>query len=90
MGFLGLIFWVLVIWAVVGLMRGRRWGCWSASAGTRDARDADDLDRRLSYEETLERRVAELEERLDFTERLLASRPAPRDPARDTPMVETR
>lgn len=71
MGFLGLIFWTVVIWLAVGLMRGRRWGCRSHAASG----DADELDRQRSYVEDLERRVVELEERLDFTERLLAGRP---------------
>jgi hypothetical protein len=35
------------------------------------------LDRRRDYTDSLERRVAELEERLDFTERLLAQRNQP-------------
>ncbi len=60
----------------------RKWGGWHESAG--DSRLADevaalrlDLEGRLGEVEQLQARVGELENRLDFTERLLAQK----DPA---------
>jgi hypothetical protein len=47
-------------------------------APTPDARPrAEELDAERGYVDALETRVAQLEERLDFTERLLAAREAP-------------
>ena len=43
----------------------------------RDAETATELETQRGYIEALEMRVAELENRLDFTERLLAGRSAP-------------
>jgi hypothetical protein len=52
--------------------RRDRW----AFAGRRESpRLERELDEHRVYVDGLERRVAELEERLDFTERLLAQRP---------------
>jgi hypothetical protein len=55
--------------------RRERW----AVAGRRGSpRLEQELDEHRAYVDGLERRVAELEERLDFTERLLAGRRRPR------------
>jgi hypothetical protein len=87
MGFFGMLFWLLVIWLVIRAWRrsercvavGPRgeWNEWygrdryrtRAPAGPR-GRSAE----KEEYIESLESRISELEERLDFTERLLASR----------------
>ena len=44
------------------------------SAGRADKRPKDDLETRLGEVEHVQSRLAEIEERLDFTERLLATR----------------
>ena len=57
-------------------MMARHWGRrrWMyATPGGSHRRDRE-LDEQREYVDGLERRVAELEERLDFTERLLAQR----------------
>ena len=87
MGFFGMLFWIAVVWLVIRAWRrsqacvplgprgyapgwyGRdRYG--DADVMTRTRRD----NRQQEYIDSLETRVSELEERLDFTERLLASR----------------
>lgn len=80
----GWLFWLVVgflIWRLVasrGCGAGRRGR--ERRASPRKATDdaaleiSRDLEDQRSYVEALETRVAELEERLDFTERLLASR----------------
>jgi hypothetical protein len=87
MGFFGMLFWALVLWFVVrALRRSERCvavaprGYWSDRIGRErheaaavppaGARPGD----RQDYIDSLESRISELEERLDFTERLLASR----------------
>jgi hypothetical protein len=73
MGFFGFLFWMVVIWLAFRAFRS--WGAcsgssrsydWSGGRETRQDRD--------SYVDALETRVAELEERLDFTERLVSSK----------------
>jgi len=74
MGFFGMLFWIAVFWLAFRVFRG-----WN-SCGSRGFRGDRPLERRESnddqqpYVDALEARVAELEERLDFTERLVAGR----------------
>jgi hypothetical protein len=74
MGFFGFLFWVAVIWLAVRVWRS--WG--GCSAVGRDRRPISrhrlDVEDEQPNVEALESRVSELEERLDFTERLLAGR----------------
>jgi hypothetical protein len=74
MGFFGMIFWFAVLWFAFRAFRG-----WSSCRsrgfrGDRRLERAGGLDDQQSYIDSLETRVAELEERLDFTERLVAGR----------------
>jgi uncharacterized protein YlxW (UPF0749 family) len=68
-----MLFWLAMIWFAFRVFRNRQ------SCGLRSLERARDLDRtnraaeQQDYIEALESRVAELEERLDFTERLIAS-----------------
>jgi hypothetical protein len=88
MGFFGMVFWIAVLWFALRVWRrsdqcaasGPRgyWPGWyrrdryDVSAGAAPRAERDDRD---GYIDSLETRVSELEERLDFTERLLAGRP---------------
>jgi hypothetical protein len=89
MGFFGVLFWIAVIWLLIRWWRGSE-RC--VSAGPREYAPgwyrSDRFDRKDTYEtarrddrqqyiDSLETRVSELEERLEFTERLLASRNEP-------------
>jgi hypothetical protein len=70
MGFFGLLFWIAVFWLAYRVFRSWN-GCgnkrnWSDYHGERDDQQ--------SYIDALETRVAELENRLDFTERLVAGK----------------
>jgi hypothetical protein len=67
------MFWLVPILFFVVLKR-HRWDRWSEAPTGRAPRLQDELEAERSYVDGLERRVAELEERLDFTERLLATR----------------
>lgn len=74
MGFFGALFWFAVIWFGFRIFSSWR-GCGSRSS--RWDREHDQTDRRTdqqAYIDALESRVTELEERLDFTERLVARR----------------
>jgi hypothetical protein len=87
MHFFGMVFWIVVLWFALRAWR-RSDRC--VPAGPRGywpgwyRRDRYDVpaapaprgqpDRRDEYIDSLETRVSELEERLDFTERLLAGR----------------
>ena len=89
MGFFGTLFWIAVVWLVIRAWR-RSQGCvalgprgyapgWygrdrygESEVTTRTRRDSG----RQEYIDSLETRVTELEERLDFTERLLAGKKA--------------
>ncbi|HYF40220.1 MAG TPA: hypothetical protein VD930_11060 [Gemmatimonadales bacterium] len=88
MGFFGMLFWLLVIWMVIRAWHRRSERClaigpdgytrgWSHRDRYRDSevamRTRTDSGRQ-EYIDALETRLTELEERLDFTERLLASR----------------
>ena len=89
MGFFGFVFWMVVIWMIVRHMQrreGRRMAGvtsgWYDSGEFYGSRKARKQARRAiggqtQYIESLESRVSELEERLDFTERLLAERREP-------------
>lgn len=88
MGFFGMLFWIVVVWLVIRAWHRRSERClamgpreyapgWYARdrygdrhAGSRSQPDTG----RQEYIDALETRLTELEERLDFTERLLASR----------------
>jgi hypothetical protein len=75
MGFFGALFWFAVIWFAF-----RAFSSWRSCGGRSSWRDrqldqADRRDDQKAYIDALESRVAELEERLDFTERLVATRP---------------
>jgi hypothetical protein len=91
MGFFGMLFWIAVLWLIIRAWR-RSERC--VSVGPREywrgwyRRDRYSMpdapqprprpDDRQEYVDSLESRLSDLEERLDFTERLLANR---RDPA---------
>ena len=74
MGFFGALFWFAVIWFAFRTFS--RWrGCGSrGSRWDRELEQADRRDDQRAYIDALESRVAELEERLDFTEQLVARR----------------
>ena len=83
MGFFGMLFWIAVLWLAYRWFR-RSERC--VAVGPRGyapewyGRDRYDQaprtrpDAQREYIESLESRLSELEERLDFTERLLANR----------------
>ena len=88
MGFFGFVFWMVVIWMIIRYMHrreGRRmvgvngWYDSGEFVHTRKARKRAlrEQSDQQPYIESLESRVSELEERLDFTERLLAEKRAP-------------
>jgi hypothetical protein len=56
------------------MARQRRREHWARAIPSSPPRLERELDEQREYVDSLERRVAELEERLDFTERLLAQR----------------
>ena len=90
MGFFGFVFWMVIIWLVIrhwSRREDRRMAGLSGSGtGWYDSGEFYDgrkinkkrarqlLGEQQQYIESLEARVSELEERLDFTERLLAER----------------
>ena len=76
MGFFGMLFWIVVLWFVIRAWR-RSQRCVAIPSGYAP-RDYARRDDREEYIDSLESRLTELEERLDFTERLLASRNAER------------
>ena len=69
------MFWLVPFLLFLMMTRHRRRERWALAEYGRPPRLERELDEQRSYVETLERRVAELEERLDFTERLLQGRP---------------
>jgi hypothetical protein len=73
MGFFGMLFWIVVIWLAVKAFRSYV-GCAGASRSFDRSYHRRPLDDQQPYIDALESRVAELEERLDFTERLVAGR----------------
>jgi hypothetical protein len=73
MGFFGMLFWFAVLWFAFKVFRS--WSC----EGRGDWRERhterrEGVDDQQPYIESLESRIAELEERLDFTERLVAGK----------------
>jgi hypothetical protein len=90
MGFFGMLFWIVVLWFVIRAWRRSErcvavaprgyWPGWyrrdrydtPVAPEPRIRREAQQ-----EYIDSLESRLSELEERLDFTERLLASRQEP-------------
>jgi hypothetical protein len=74
MHFFGLVFWSVALYFVFRAFRSRS-GCGSSGVW-RDRRldGSNNVDEQQSYIESLESRVAELENRLDFTERLVADK----------------
>jgi hypothetical protein len=73
MSFFGMLFWILVLWLVYRAWRRAR-PCVAVESGEYRGRDLAGRDEQQDYIDALESRVSELEERLDFTERLLASK----------------
>lgn len=67
--FLGLLAATVILWPVMRALARRLEGKASPDPSLRA--DVDDLQRRLGEVDTLQMRVNELEERLDFAERLL-------------------
>jgi hypothetical protein len=90
MHFFGMLFWLAILWfAFRAIRRRERWVVMGPRGYapwwyTRDRYDRSrevpvparrqERDDQQSYIDSLETRVSDLEERLDFTERLLASR----------------
>ena len=73
MAFYGWMFWLLPLVFFMMFMRRRRWERWHARRPG-DGRAERDAEQQRAYIDALETRVSQLEERLDFTERLLAGR----------------
>ena len=88
MGFFGMLFWIAVLWLVLRTWRRTHYWAPMAPYGYPRSwyRKADDGQSRATYPrppavqrdddyiDSLETRLSQLEERLDFTERLLESR----------------
>lgn len=88
MGFFGMLFWIVVVWLVIRAWHRRSERCLAVGPGGyapgwygRERYGERDVTSRTrpdvsgqDYIDALETRLSELEERLDFTERLLASR----------------
>jgi hypothetical protein len=88
MGFFGMLFWIVVVWLVIRAWHRRSERCLAVGPRgyapgwyVREGYDHSDVASRTrtdtgqhEYIDALESRLSELEERLDFTERLLASR----------------
>jgi hypothetical protein len=68
------MFWLMPFLLFVMLKSQRRRERWIAAGAGGSPRLERELDEHRIYVDALERRVAELEERLDFSERLLAGR----------------
>ncbi len=73
MGFFGMLFWIVVVWLVIRAWHRRSERCLAVGPADFASRTLRDTSRQ-DYIDALESRLSELEERLDFTERLLASR----------------
>jgi hypothetical protein len=70
------MFWLMPFLLFMMLTRHWRRERWAMAGRGVSPRLERELDEHREYVDGLERRVAELEERLDFTERLLAQRSA--------------
>ncbi|HEY8258346.1 MAG TPA: hypothetical protein VIG08_11890 [Gemmatimonadales bacterium] len=73
------LFWLVALFFFVGFMRRRRWamgygGCGGQGRFDRAPTMYRGQENQQSYVEELERRIADLEEKLDFTERLVSER----------------
>ena len=68
-------FWLMPFLLFIMLTRHWRRDGWAVAGRRESPRLERELDEHRVYVDGIERRVAELEERLDFTERLLAGRP---------------
>jgi hypothetical protein len=75
------MFWVVPLFLFVMMMRRRRWERWAMMRGGYDRPGQGhesalrrEMEGQQSTIDSLETRIAQLEERLDFTERLLAGR----------------
>ncbi len=73
------MFWMVPLFFFMMFMRRRRWDRWSMrQGGYGPSPEGSGMQRELeghrSYIDALETRVAQLEERLDFTERLVSGR----------------
>ena len=68
------MFWLIPLLFFCMAARRRRRAWWAQAPAGFSPRVERELDQHREYVDSLERRVAELEERLDFTERLLAGR----------------
>jgi uncharacterized protein YlxW (UPF0749 family) len=68
------MFWLVPLLFFVMMSRHWRAERWARHRDAHSPRLELELDRQREYVDGLEQRVAELEERLDFTERLLAER----------------
>lgn len=68
------MFWLMPFLLFMMLTRHRRRERWAMVGPGASPRLERELDEHRVYVDGLERRVAELEDRLDFTERLLAKR----------------
>jgi hypothetical protein len=77
MGFFGMLFWIFVVWLVIRTWR-RSQNCITVGPGRYSRGHFNHRDLREDYIDSLESRLNELEERLDFTERLLAGKSAER------------
>jgi hypothetical protein len=73
------IFWLVLLFVFMSMRRRRRWERWAMSESGYGARGnaapvRAELEHQRSYIEELEARIAQLEEKLDFTERLVSGR----------------
>jgi hypothetical protein len=74
MGFFGMLFWIAVFWLAFRTIRSWN-GCGSRGyMGERHPERRASVEDQQPYIDALESRVSELEERLDFTERLVAGK----------------
>jgi hypothetical protein len=101
MHFFGMLFWLAILWfAFRAIRRRERWAMMGPrgyapwwymrdphyrSREYERAPSRQPSDDQQSYIDSLETRVSELEERLDFTERLLANRREPGTSGEETP-----
>jgi hypothetical protein len=68
-----MLFWLAVLWFAFRVFRS--WSCGDRGYwGDRHLGQRENVEDQRPYIESLESRVAELEERLDFTERLIAGK----------------
>lgn len=73
------MFWMVPLFFFFAMMRRRRWERWAMRQGGYGPRGSGgtlqrEVESQRTYIEELEGRVAQLEEKLDFTERLVTGR----------------